>query len=91
MEEDDTARILRRPNFDEITRSGGIFNGYIWKPFSSAEIQTLERYGWTELEFKKAWKARTVDIKPEGTYFWEYEFEKEIERLENLNERRRHL
>jgi len=87
MNEDDTFRILKRPSFEEVMKKGGIFGGYIWEPFEPYEIQLLERYSWSELEFKKAWKKYVVDTKPANTYFWDLKLGEEIKRLEKLNDR----
>jgi len=59
--EDDTFDKLRRVPYTElndlIMREDPFIEGDIFAPFEPSEVAWLKKYGWTELEYKKAYRS----------------------------------
>lgn len=88
MNEDDTFRHLTRIPYKELTEDPAcgdeFFNGYIFRPFPDDEIVTLAKYGWTELEFKRAYRDELLNNELVKNVSWWPKFEDEIKRLEEI-------
>lgn len=90
--QDDTFRHLWRMPWQElwdgpVETKEEIFKDFIYNPFGYDELAALAKYGWTELEFKKEYKKilEADDSHPLMRPWWS-KLEKEIKRLEDLDD-----
>jgi len=82
MNEDDTFNRLRRIPYDQLSdrmdEESPFSDGYIYDPFNHSEIVWLNKYGWTELEYKKRYRLTLLEDTE-----WLYLLDRDIERLKN--------